>query len=133
MLRVAGGPVEERASFHHSRRARNDAGCSSIVALEHAARDAGKSRDQTLGRRFRPSRAAGTSSRPEERRVGKECRSRWSPYHLKKKHRKLDQSIENYQLAIAIAPNDARLYVALSGVFKSLVFFKQKTAYELST
>src|SRR3712207_9135535 len=24
--------------------------------------------------------------RSEERRVGKECRSRWSPYHLKKKH-----------------------------------------------
>ena len=25
------------------------------------------------------------TSRSEERRVGKECRSRWSPYHLKKK------------------------------------------------
>src|SRR2546426_6993872 len=25
------------------------------------------------------------SARSEERRVGKECRSRWSPYHLKKK------------------------------------------------
>src|SRR6266508_5252540 len=25
------------------------------------------------------------SRRSEERRVGKECRSRWSPYHLKKK------------------------------------------------
>src|SRR5215204_7312848 len=24
--------------------------------------------------------------RSEERRVGKECRSRWSPYHQKKKH-----------------------------------------------
>ena len=24
---------------------------------------------------------SGTSSRSEERRVGKECRSRWSPYH----------------------------------------------------
>src|SRR5438876_6027870 len=24
-------------------------------------------------------------ARSEERRVGKECRSRWSPYHLKKK------------------------------------------------
>src|SRR5260370_42482428 len=24
--------------------------------------------------------------RSEERRVGKECRSRWSPYHYKKKH-----------------------------------------------
>src|SRR6266852_8859556 len=28
---------------------------------------------------------AGRARRSEERRVGKECRSRWSPYHLKKK------------------------------------------------
>src|SRR4051794_41799122 len=27
----------------------------------------------------------GNNRRSEERRVGKECRSRWSPYHLKKK------------------------------------------------
>src|SRR5438094_9660658 len=27
--------------------------------------------------------------RSEERRVGKECRSRWSPYHEKKKRKKL--------------------------------------------
>src|SRR5438105_10780298 len=27
----------------------------------------------------------GTVPRSEERRVGKECRSRWSPYHKKKK------------------------------------------------
>src|ERR1051326_4419309 len=29
-------------------------------------------------------RLIGTSPRSEERRVGKECRSRWSPYHYKK-------------------------------------------------
>src|SRR6478672_7767548 len=28
--------------------------------------------------------------RSEERRVGKECRSRWSPYHYKKKKQRLD-------------------------------------------
>src|SRR2546427_8816765 len=28
-------------------------------------------------------------SRSEERRVGEECRSRWSPYHLKKKKKKV--------------------------------------------
>src|SRR5437763_15074143 len=28
--------------------------------------------------------AQGFSARSEERRVGKECRSRWSPHHLKK-------------------------------------------------
>ena len=30
---------------------------------------------------FFPKRVQGTSLRSEERRVGKECRSRWSPYH----------------------------------------------------
>src|SRR5256885_15640498 len=30
-------------------------------------------------------RAVLHSTRSEERRVGEECRSRWSPYHLKKK------------------------------------------------
>src|SRR5687767_15643276 len=29
--------------------------------------------------------AAAAADRSEERRVGKECRSRWSPYHKKKK------------------------------------------------
>src|SRR3989441_3144267 len=29
--------------------------------------------------------------RSEERRVGKECRSRWSPYHLKKKKKKSER------------------------------------------
>src|SRR6201995_6116304 len=32
-----------------------------------------------------PSGGSKTSDRSEERRVGKECRSRWSPYHYKKK------------------------------------------------
>src|SRR3712207_9411931 len=31
--------------------------------------------------------------RSEERRVGKECRSRWSPYHLKKKQSKIKHSL----------------------------------------
>src|SRR5450830_551712 len=30
--------------------------------------------------------------RSEERRVGKECRSRWSPYHYKKKNPDLDRT-----------------------------------------
>ena len=30
---------------------------------------------------FGSKRSAGTKYRSEERRVGKECRSRWSPYH----------------------------------------------------
>ena len=28
-----------------------------------------------------PTKAKKTTTRSEERRVGKECRSRWSPYH----------------------------------------------------
>src|ERR1035437_8868711 len=32
-----------------------------------------------------PGKKEKTSARSEERRVGKECRSRWSPYHYKKK------------------------------------------------
>src|SRR5215204_7368573 len=31
--------------------------------------------------------------RSEERRVGKECRSRWSPYHSKKKMRRVSGSV----------------------------------------
>src|SRR5690554_6965014 len=31
-----------------------------------------------------PAAGAGAGGRSEERRVGKECRSRWSRYHLKK-------------------------------------------------
>src|SRR5436853_7317841 len=33
------------------------------------------------------------SGRSEERRVGKECRSRWSPYHEKKKKRDIDRGL----------------------------------------
>src|SRR3712207_7871276 len=32
-----------------------------------------------------PARVLSKDGRSEERRVGKECRSRWSPYHSKKK------------------------------------------------
>src|SRR6266511_5223264 len=39
------------------------------------------------------SSTGGTSARSEERRVGKECRSRWSPYHEKKKRRTCESEI----------------------------------------
>src|SRR5688572_31998870 len=35
--------------------------------------------------------SGGRLSRSEERRVGKECRSRWSPYHEKKKDKEVQQ------------------------------------------
>src|SRR5580704_14115283 len=54
--------------------------CSSDLGAGSAPRD--------RGRRW-PARGPRGGSRPvrrsEERRVGKECRSRWSPYHSKKK------------------------------------------------
>src|SRR6266581_6014132 len=34
--------------------------------------------------------AARSRPRSEERRVGKECRSRWSPWHYKKKRKSVD-------------------------------------------
>src|SRR5690242_21941247 len=40
---------------------------------------------QVRSPRFPPRCIRATSRRSEERRVGKECRSRWSPYHQKKK------------------------------------------------
>src|SRR5229473_6743900 len=48
-----------------------------------------------------PTRSSGARWRPrrrsEERRVGKECRSRWSPYHKKKKENKNSKhSKKNY-------------------------------------
>src|SRR5258708_6199655 len=39
-----------------------------------------ESRDDQGGGQLRPAKGR-SSSRSEERRVGKECRSRWSPYH----------------------------------------------------
>src|SRR5688572_32414645 len=43
-------------------------------------------------RRATPIRARPATPRSEERRVGKECRSRWSPYHEKKKGQKNEES-----------------------------------------
>ena len=37
--------------------------------------------DMNMGNLYRLSNAKTRSIRSEERRVGKECRSRWSPYH----------------------------------------------------
>src|SRR5256885_13254879 len=36
--------------------------------------------------------AGATRKRSEERRVGEECRSRWAPYHLKKKKKRSHRS-----------------------------------------
>src|SRR5256885_16765699 len=44
-----------------------------------------RSRSSAASSKFSLSTARRSCSRSEERRVGKECRSRWSPYHYKKK------------------------------------------------
>src|SRR5256885_8757940 len=61
--------------------------CIADEAL-HVVQAAGVAQRAHLGGRVQPrAQAQGTSggaealSRSEERRVGKECRSRWSPYH----------------------------------------------------
>ena len=54
----------------------------SSTAYQRAANDleaAGLNRILALGKPS--STPAGSMARSEERRVGKECRSRWSPYH----------------------------------------------------
>src|SRR5690349_22537394 len=62
--------------------------CSSD--LDGADRAGGSCAAEAVARRKlreqgrRPARLA-ARARSEERRVGKECRSRWSPYHYKKK------------------------------------------------
>src|SRR4030066_1097003 len=42
-------------------------------------------------------------TRSEERRVGKECRSRWSPYHQKKKKKKKHWNDHKYEKVLTSA------------------------------
>src|SRR2546425_8893085 len=55
-----------------------------VMALEFALGDPNRALDalQAILNEFLPlTREAFRENRSEERRVGKECRSRWSPYH----------------------------------------------------
>ena len=65
-LRDAGDPVEAAAAYD---RAGADELCFLDITASHEQRD-------TLF-----DVVTRTADRSEERRVGKECRSRWSPYH----------------------------------------------------
>ena len=49
--------------------------------IHRSCRRASPPKARRTRRRPRPGSAAATLTRSEERRVGKECRSRWSPYH----------------------------------------------------
>src|SRR2546425_11070812 len=70
-----GAPTERNAHPH--------ADCTGTVALVHNGiienADVLRRRLEEDGHRFQTE--TDTETRSEERRVGKECRSRWSPYH----------------------------------------------------
>src|SRR2546429_6688787 len=59
--------------------------CSSDLALENEnrvlANEIQQMRERMVGLRDTLHRFSEREQRSEERRVGKECRSRWSPYH----------------------------------------------------
>src|SRR5476649_2149078 len=86
---------------------------------------------------FRPSGA-----RSEERRVGKECRSRWSPYHSKKKKLLVRFPPPRAPTLLIPTPTAISIFVCLVvvGLFGGcsvklcvlFCFFKQKTAYEIT-
>src|ERR1022692_5050283 len=85
-MRVCG-----RGFFFSSRRrhTRLQGDWSSDVVLFRSG--AGRDRGMAVRRRFRRwggSAGVGRGCRSEERRVGKECRSRWWPYHYKKKKKR---------------------------------------------
>src|SRR5688572_9812149 len=61
--------------------------------------------------------------RSEERRVGKECRSRWSKYHQKKNKIMLR--------ATRSTTNAGPISCSLYSITRAIFFFKQKTAYEI--
>src|SRR5476649_396452 len=70
----------------------------------------------------------GGNRRSEERRVGKECRSRWSPYHYKKttvlsKQGKLDESVADYRRALNLDPSYSNVYSNLVISLVALFFF----------
>src|SRR2546430_14885818 len=78
--RADGSWLQKLAS---ARQARRTAGPASPAATPIGSRKAGlRAFEQELaGSGGSPSRAPQGAQRSEERRVGKECRSRWSPYH----------------------------------------------------
>src|SRR6266481_8430175 len=71
--------------FFTSRRRHTRWNCdwSSDVCSSDLRAVSGRRRSRRRADRRR-SRGASRKGRSEERRVGKECRSRWSPYHYKK-------------------------------------------------
>src|SRR6266542_1145366 len=80
-----------------------------------------------------------TSPRSEERRVGKECRSRWSPYHSKKKEGDYVvvfhvRAAASGVPALGVAETQRRTQYCChvrESLDRRVFVFKQKTAYEM--
>src|SRR6266536_5992644 len=68
--------------------------CALPIWADCAPSSTSSARRTSAPRSTRAARATCSPPRSEERRVGKECRSRWSPYHEKKKRNKTDELIE---------------------------------------
>ena len=68
-----------------SREERLQAACQMLarseMSLTEIGRASGLGSSSYFGKLFREAMGCTPSERSEERRVGKECRSRWSPYH----------------------------------------------------
>src|SRR5215208_8041020 len=76
-----------------------------------------------------------SAPRSEERRVGKECRSRWSPYHSKKNKIAAPQASRMPTAALEgrMGRNWERGGRGAIQNGGNVFFFKQKTAYERAT
>src|SRR5688572_1725391 len=68
--------------------------CGRIVGSESQQRHRISVRATILSLRRFGIASPEATKRSEERRVGKECRSRWSPYHEKKKVKNRDRMID---------------------------------------
>src|SRR5690554_7836129 len=79
--------IEKKTNLNHGNHSVDHSLYRRVRAVDPIVKDATR-RFTLAGRRRRPP-SSGTriSLRSEERRVGKECRSRWSPYHEKKNKR----------------------------------------------
>src|SRR5476649_1920974 len=85
-----------------------------------------------------PASSALASCRSEERRVGKECRSRWSPDHSKKNSlaemRAVGMRISADIQALPYVDTASQQFccAGLGEEISCFFFFKQKTAYEIT-
>src|SRR5690349_24965608 len=84
--------------------------CSSdLYSRASIGQDRGGRRDRRVptiaratGSRRRSSSSLRRYARSEERRVGKECRSRWSPYHEKKREERVSRCVGRWTVLVSL-------------------------------